>query len=152
MHHASPVPDDETSPTIQQSPPPPPPPEYAHSGRGGAGNWYSPREERQQLSTVTRPIEGRDRAAILPCSTTSSHPNRNTTRDGTESGHVPIRARGRGGAGNFEYQRQLDEQRRRASEEMQEMQEMTSATINDRVVMDVERGLIPPARVFLGRS
>ena len=93
-------------------------------------------------------MEGRDRAAILPSST------RTTTGDGTQPGHVPTtRAGGRGGAGNFEFQRQLNEQRRRASEkEMQEMQGMTSATIDDRVAMDVERGLIPPARAFLGRS
>lgn len=97
-------------------------PDYAHSGRGGAGNWYSPPdlEKTGNFSSDTgRPI-------VSPSTKAAGYS-------------------GRGGAGNFNSK---DQEIRRLEEERlaQEARSKREAEI----VKDVETGLKPPEKAHLG--
>jgi hypothetical protein len=95
------------------------PSEYAHSGRGGAGNWYTPEEV--DLNKQSDP----------PAST--------ATRTPQLSGKF-----GRGGAGNYstEFAEKQREQQERILREKEEK-------VNAQTAKDVELGLKMPERAHL---
>jgi hypothetical protein len=96
-------------------------------GRGGAGNWFSPKE---LVST------GSFSSAEAPTSPKAQAPG-DKELVGNESRH-----RGRGGAGNFLWTQEDEERARRENQDKEiELKEM--------VVKDVERGLARPDRAFL---
>ena len=93
--------------------------EYAYSGRGGAGNWYSPKEVQQTSSAKS--------AASI--ATKSSPPAQNPFF-------------GRGGAGNYNSQ---DSER----DIQQQVVAAAKTRREEEVVTEVEMQLMPPARVYL---
>lgn len=84
--------------------------QYAHKGRGGAGNYYSPRDLKSAGSFHDTEVQ---HSASVP-------------RDNTAS-IEPVRKYGRGGAGNMTFGVTEDEERairRRTEEELQRKQEL----------------------------
>ncbi|KAF2415964.1 hypothetical protein EJ08DRAFT_703765 [Tothia fuscella] len=113
--------------TSNQEPSQTTPQDYAHMGRGGAGNWFSPKE----LSTTGTFITPTD-------PTTSTKADKSTEAEiVTETRH-----RGRGGAGNFIWS-QEEEERRKRGEETKEIE------LKDMVARDVEMGLQRPGKAVL---
>lgn len=101
--------------------------QYAHSGRGGAGNWYSPKE----LSETGKFVTATDPATAIKAAKSTE------AEIVTETRH-----RGRGGAGNFIWS-QEEEEKRRAGEEGREIE------LKEMVARDVEAGLERPGRAVL---
>ena len=102
-------------------------PDYAHTGRGGAGNWVAAPELRESevYTARTIPLD-----AIAPAATPKSK---------------PTEYYGRGGAGNIV--KGDEEKRRKANEEkMIDARRRREAE----VVRDVEMGLKPPEKAYLG--
>ncbi len=104
------------------------PAEYAHTGRGGAGNWYSPRQTENQ---------GRPSG------------DRNIDPTAVSDAELKSRPGGRGGAGNIEFGRQVEERRR--TEPGKESQ-ANQTELHERIAHDVESGLAMPEKAFLGRQ
>ncbi len=133
-----------------------PPPDYAHSGRGGAGNWFSPREEiekqGQQEGQEMKPME-KDRPGKTSSPSTPSSSTSSTTSPTMGRREIKFRPGGRGGAGNIEYGRQIQEQRRREAERAaNKNQGKKDVEISQQVVVDVEAGLTPPPKARLGKD
>ena len=95
-------------------------PDYAHSGRGGAGNWYSPPALEK---------EGTFQSLI-----------RTPTKDSTNAG---AGYRGRGGAGNYNA---LDESVKKEAEQRAAEE---ARLREEEVVRDVELGLQQPEKAYL---
>lgn len=94
-------------------------------GRGGAGNWYSPKDLSQtgNFETPTEHTAGEARAGDKDAASESRH-------------------RGRGGAGNFIWTAEDEERAKNGKEAMEiELKEM--------VAKDVEEGLAKPDRAFI---
>lgn len=89
-------------------------------GRGGAGNWYSPKELSQTGNFET-----------------SSQSTASEKDAGTET-----RRTGRGGAGNFVWDDEESEKNRQQKEE-------TEIELKDMIAKDVEAGLPRPDRAFM---
>ncbi|PNS16015.1 hypothetical protein CAC42_4416 [Sphaceloma murrayae] len=113
-----------------------PPAQYAHSGRGGAGNYYSPQElsKTGQFEGGTAGLE----EASIPTSAASKI-------------QAKIQAtlpayRGRGGAGNYETSAadSAEAARSKAVEEEKEEQK-----IRESIAKDVETGLAKPQKAKL---
>jgi hypothetical protein len=103
------------------------PQEYAHMGRGGAGNWFSPKDLNESGNFVTTD----DPSATAKAEKVAQ------TEIVSETRH-----RGRGGAGNFIWSQEDEERSKRESEDKEiELKEM--------VARDVEAGLSKPGRAFL---
>ncbi|KAI9882438.1 MAG: hypothetical protein M1823_005818 [Watsoniomyces obsoletus] len=143
-----------------------PPPDYAHSGRGGAGNWFSPREEIEKVGKEQemKPMEkdrvgkpsspGPNPGPSPLTSTTTSSPAKATP---TPSSPITVvrpefkfRPGGRGGAGNIEFGRQIAEQHRREKENRMQQGIKKDVEISQQVVVDVEAGLTTPPKARLG--
>ena len=99
-------------------------PDFAHSGRGGAGNWYSP-PDLQRTGNFTA-----DAARSIP------------SPDIRSAGYS-----GRGGAGNFSSK---DQEMRRQEEERLAGEARSKREAE--IVKDVEMGLKPPEKAHLGVS
>lgn len=131
-----------------------------HSGRGGAGNWYSPREEGStptstlpSSSTVssTTPNAGPSVAALI-----------NDSNDTEEKRSHGRTGGGRGGAGNIEFGRLMAERSEKDRERGTELREwrdgddddddreQEESRLRERVERDVEMGLPVPQKAFLG--
>ena len=93
--------------------------DYAHMGRGGAGNWYSPKELSETGKFETSNQQGP-----------------------VEKEPAETRRTGRGGAGNFVWDDEENEKTRQQKEEME-------IELKDMVAKDVEAGLPRPDRVFV---
>ncbi|KAF4549349.1 Hypothetical protein D9617_22g066950 [Elsinoe fawcettii] len=110
------------------------PAQYAHSGRGGAGNYYSP----QELSTTGR-FEGTAPGAEQPDATVSlkTQPKAQAT--------LPA-YRGRGGAGNYETSAadSAEIARIQAAQDEKEQEK-----IRQSIARDVESGLARPEKARL---
>lgn len=105
-------------------PTPIPPSEYVNSGRGGAGNFFSRKDE---IFAAGNAIPSDDRKPALRTNTVSE-----------------VRYSGRGGAGNYntaENERKKLEAEKQAEEARSQEYEMT--------VRDVELGLKPPEKAHL---
>jgi hypothetical protein len=101
--------------------------DYAHTGRGGAGNWFSPKDLNETGSFVTT-----DDPSVPAKAEKAAH-----TEIVSETRH-----RGRGGAGNFIWSQEEEERQKRESEDKEiELKEM--------VAKDVEAGLAKPSRAFM---
>ena len=103
---------------------------YAHSGRGGAGNWYSPS---QQRATGTYTSESSAAA-------TSTAAPANTRAPPTNFG-------GRGGAGNYNWERIEAEEKAKA--ERNETEKEKEFGVKKSVEEDVESGLRKPGQAHL---
>jgi len=117
------------SPSSQQQPPP----EYAHTGRGGAGNWIKPSE---LPSNPTLPTTSPNTPAPTPL---------------VESGIglvKPVFRGGRGGAGNYDWGAVEAEERKREEERAREEEE--GRRVVDGEVESALRGLRRPGRVVVG--
>lgn len=117
------------SSTIQtESPTPQQPPEYAHSGRGGAGNWYSPGELEKQGTFVSS--------------------DRNLWRIARPTGqnHTSVRFEGRGGAGNVSQGVEAEEKW------MESEGESRAAQVTEKVMKDLESALPPPRKAYLAQD
>ncbi|KAI8936702.1 hypothetical protein NX059_007094 [Plenodomus lindquistii] len=111
--------------------------DYAHMGRGGAGNWYQPAELSKE-GTFTQPAD----ATAIP---TGAKPQVSTPWH-PEGQEMPVARSGRGGAGNFVWK--SEEQARKAREE----EERRKEAVRQGVERDVEAGLAKPPGVLLGRE
>ncbi|KAI9837982.1 MAG: hypothetical protein M1819_006136 [Sarea resinae] len=100
--------------------------EYAHTGRGGAGNWVSEKELAEK-GTFTEAAEGTNPVA----------------ESGVEAGRG---YRGRGGAGNYEWAAAHGEEK---EEPERSAREAAAGRLNEKAVLDVEAGLTPPAPAHL---
>lgn len=96
--------------------------QYAYSGRGGAGNWYSPSDLSQQgkFSSTQHAATTSGSAVDLPSART-----------------------GRGGAGNFVWGAEKEREEQLAREREEEEKLKTQAAL------DVEKGLTKPESAFL---
>lgn len=106
------------------------PREYAHSGRGGAGNYYSP-ARLQQSGTFE---------------TTSGDEPKSSSGNST-----PARApyRGRGGAGNYVFAPDTDGSAQEAVERGRDQREREDKARGD-AARDVEASLAKPGRAYIG--
>ncbi|KAF2264883.1 hypothetical protein CC78DRAFT_532751 [Lojkania enalia] len=104
-------------------------------GRGGAGNWYQPKELSNE-GTFTQTSD----STALP---TTSTPNISTPWH-PENQQMPIARVGRGGAGNFVWQDEDKELERRGNEER------VKKGLEEKVERDVEAGLAKPRAAVLG--
>jgi hypothetical protein len=96
-------------------------------GRGGAGNWFSPKDLKETGDFVTTD----DASAPAKAEKLAQ------TEIVSETRH-----RGRGGAGNFIWSQEDEERSKRENEDKEiELKEM--------VARDVEAGLAKPGRAFL---
>ncbi|KAI9803667.1 MAG: hypothetical protein M1833_000579 [Piccolia ochrophora] len=102
--------------------------DYAHSGRGGAGNWFSPAAEAQTLPTTTTNTSSQA-AAPQPRAAP------------VERGYG-----GRGGVGNY-YAHHAGEERLRKEEE--EMAAVEGDKVRRKVEGEVEKGLQMPKQAVL---
>jgi hypothetical protein len=84
--------------------------DYAHMGRGGAGNWYEPKELSKE-GTFTQPAD----ATAIP---TSSKPQVSTPWH-PEGQELPVARSGRGGAGNFVWKSAQGEEEKREREDQE---------------------------------
>lgn len=107
-------------------------PDYLHTGRGGAGNWAHSR-------APSFPIADLD--SILPTSTSPpSSPRQTPTAPGTTAAYRG----GRGGAGNYSWEKAEEEERKRREEEEEKEEE-----VRKRVVDDVDMQLAKPGRAVV---
>ncbi|KAF1936701.1 hypothetical protein EJ02DRAFT_76229 [Clathrospora elynae] len=113
------------------------PQDYAHMGRGGAGNWYQP-TELQNEGTFTQPAD----STAIP---TSAKPQVSTPWH-PESQELPVARSGRGGAGNFVWK--SEDQARKEREEEEQRKE----SVREGVEKSVEAGLAKPPGALLGRE
>lgn len=111
------------------------PADYSHMGRGGAGNWYQPKEL-EQSGSFNQPPD----STTLP---TTSKPNISTPWH-PETQEMPVARAGRGGAGNFVWK---DEDKARRE---REQEERAREVVSDKVEKDVELGLQKPGAAVLG--
>lgn len=109
---------------------------YAHTGRGGAGNWYEPAKLAKD-GTFAAPV---DATALPP---TNAKPNVSTPWH-PESQQMPVGRAGRGGAGNFVWKDDEEEKRTREEEEK------LSEEVSESVERHVEAGLAKPPGALLG--
>jgi len=93
-------------------------------GRGGAGNWYEPKELAKTGTFETSPEQ---------TSIAGPPVDREVVSD--------TRRRGRGGAGNFVYEEE-DQGAKQKKEEME-------IELKDMVAKDVEAGLARPGRAYV---
>lgn len=110
--------------TVGPDPTPIPPSEYVNSGRGGAGNFFSRKDE---IFAAGNAVSSDDKSSLL---------TKNTLPE--------VRYSGRGGAGNYnmaENERKRVEAEKVAQEARSQEYEMT--------VRDVELGLKPPEKAHL---
>ncbi|KAJ4304710.1 hypothetical protein N0V90_000237 [Kalmusia sp. IMI 367209] len=108
---------------------------YAHTGRGGAGNWYAP-SQLEKEGTFTTPSD----ATALP---TTSKPQVSKPWH-PEGQQMPVARAGRGGAGNFVWGDGEEEKRKREAEVRKEEE------VSEGVERDVEAGLAKPGPAVLG--
>jgi hypothetical protein len=94
-------------------------------GRGGAGNWYSPKDLSQTGKFETSPEQASGEGKPIDQEMISD-----------------TRHRGRGGAGNFIWSAEDEEKARQEKQEME-------IELKDMVVKDVEKGLARPDRAFI---
>ncbi|PSN68021.1 hypothetical protein BS50DRAFT_572995 [Corynespora cassiicola Philippines] len=109
--------------------------EYAHTGRGGAGNWYQP-SELEKAGSFSQPAD----STAIP---TSSRPQISTPWH-PEGQELPVARAGRGGAGNFVWR---DESKEQAS---REAEEKVKDKVRGEAERDVEAGLQKPGAALLG--
>jgi hypothetical protein len=100
--------------------------QYAHTGRGGAGNYYSPQDLSQTGNFV-----GAQTSHILGDGTPA--PSDNTTRPAAAPAAAPPKT-GRGGAGNFDFG--INEAERKAARQYEEADRR-----QQRLKEDVEKGV-----------
>ncbi|KAF1843010.1 uncharacterized protein K460DRAFT_418149 [Cucurbitaria berberidis CBS 394.84] len=116
----------------------PPPQDYAHMGRGGAGNFYQPSTLVAQ-GQFTQPAD----STALP---TSAKPHISTPWH-PEGQEMPVARSGRGGAGNFVWKSDGAGNKEKVEDEERRREE-----VREGVERDVEAGLARPAGVVLGRE
>ncbi|KAF2139602.1 uncharacterized protein K452DRAFT_62745 [Aplosporella prunicola CBS 121167] len=145
-----------TSPTTTSTPQ-----EYAHMGRGGAGNYYSPATLAQTGATTDTTAHSTP-TAEPPLKDLSSSTSPNISSSGTTTTtpptsasasrpETPLARTGRGGAGNFVWgggSERSAERVRAQHEERKRREEEVRASVQ----ADVERGLPRPGRAFLGEG
>jgi len=125
--------------------------DYAHMGRGGSGNWYSPRtlgatgEFTSDAHGSAAPASDPRAPSPLPTGTGSA-PRAALTREPSEKVADPAlhnsRWAGRGGAGNFVWETEQEELRKKQKAERER-------GIQESALRDVERALPKPGRAFL---
>ena len=128
---SDPNPSSSTASTSQQ------PQDYAHTGRGGAGNWYQP-TALAQSGTFTSATD----ATAIP---TSSKPQVSKPWH-PETQELPVARAGRGGAGNFVWK---DEEKERVRKEEEERRK---EEVSEGVQRGVEEELKRPGQVRLGSA
>jgi len=111
--------------------------EYAHSGRGGAGNWFSP------TTLATAGQFASSNKAITSSSSSSQQPSGSpNTRLALVPAEQPSRQVGRGGAGNFVWETEAEQKAKADAIEK-------AYRIHDRVLKDVEAQIAKPGRAIL---
>ncbi|KAG8629420.1 hypothetical protein KVT40_003285 [Elsinoe batatas] len=110
------------------------PAQYAHSGRGGAGNYYSP-QELTKTGQFEATAPGTEQPEIPATSTSQSR------------AQVTLSAyQGRGGAGNYET---TAADAKEMSKTQAEQAEKEQEKIRETIAKDVESGLARPERARL---
>jgi hypothetical protein len=108
-------------------------------GRGGAGNWFQPKEL-QKDGTFTQPT---DSTAIPTTSTpqisTPWHP---------EGQELPVARSGRGGAGNFVWRSEEEIRREKEGRELDELKKRE--VVRESVERGVDEGLARPGKAVVG--
>lgn len=110
---------------------------YAHTGRGGAGNWYQPSQLAKE-GTFSSPSD----STALP---TANKPNVSAPWH-PDSQQMPVARAGRGGAGNFIW-KDPEEEKLKAEE-----QEKKKEDVSVEVEREVEAGLAKPGAALLGNA
>lgn len=111
--------------------------EWAHQGRGGAGNFFSPKELVQKGK-----FEGAQTSHVLGDGTPESV--KTTAESGTGSVSVAPAFRGRGGAGNYSFGPSEIEEKRTAEDE-----EAKKDWLRGQIEKGVEEGLARPEKAKL---
>ncbi|KAF4307885.1 hypothetical protein GTA08_BOTSDO03442 [Botryosphaeria dothidea] len=134
------------------------PQEYAHMGRGGAGNFYSPAAlaqtgtfEQPITSTTAEPpptpLENLDSSSGW-WNTATSAAAAATNGEG-EQQETPIARTGRGGAGNFVWGGGSERRAEQLRKEWGQLREKQK-DVESKVAEDVEKALPPPGKAWLG--
>lgn len=122
--------------------------QYAHTGRGGIGNWYSPKElkEKGHFSDAHRShILGDGTQAPADSTDSGAPPSYNTAAPSVET----TRTYGRGGAGNFSFGVSEGEERM-ARKRMQ--QEETKEKLKADIEKDVQDSLAMPEKAKISEN
>lgn len=120
--------------------------QYAHSGRGGAGNYYSPKElnAKGQFSDAHRShIIGDGTLAPSDSTNTSAPPSYNAVE---KARNEPTRTYGRGGAGNYSFG--VSESEERAARKRID-EEQKRERLREEIERGVEEGLAVPQQAKL---
>ncbi|KAH0542894.1 hypothetical protein FGG08_002754 [Glutinoglossum americanum] len=140
---------------------------YRNLGRGGAGNYYSKTDMEDVAKRIPQDLEAqnspREAAADdTPATQEYSHLGRGGAGNvalsalmekGTSSSSQPTMKSsqpnpmsGRGGAGNYRA-----EQKTLENERAEEEAEEARRRVQDEVKLDVEKGLMPPQKAYIGQ-
>jgi GTPase involved in cell partitioning and DNA repair len=117
------------------------PSDYAHMGRGGAGNWYQPTELQKEGTFSQAPD-----STVMP---TSSKPQISTPWH-PEGQEMPVARLGRGGAGNFFWT--SDEQVRKEMEERELDEQKKKESVSQEIERNVEAVLARPGAAKLSQE
>ncbi|KAK5125355.1 hypothetical protein LTR85_000464 [Meristemomyces frigidus] len=122
--------------------------QYAHMGRGGVGNWYSPKElkEKGHFSDAHRSHILGD-GTLPPADSTDSGapPSYNTAQPSTET----TRTYGRGGAGNYSFG--VSESEERAARKRMR-QEETKEKLKADIERNVQESLAMPEKAKISEK
>lgn len=111
-------------------------------GRGGAGNWYSPKDLNRTGQFVSSSAGENGQA------TTHTPIYKDAERNGGQQ-QLPTARLGRGGAGNMLWgaEETIDDRRRRERED-----EGKKEALREKVMHDVEAGLAKPGKAIIGED
>jgi len=137
----------EANPPSTATPVPAPPDQFAYSGRGGAGNYYSPAVLSQQGTFSTTPSTTASRSGQGDAATAIPAP---ASDSATASAAVPFA--GRGGAGNYSFsdERKLLEAEVNDGGDVSRNRDPDGMT--ELVELDVERGLAKPQQAHVNEA
>lgn len=120
------------------------PDQYAYSGRGGAGNYYSPAALSQQGTFSTTPSTAATSSSHSEAATAIPAP---ASDSASASASVPFA--GRGGAGNYSF----SDERKLLEAEVNDGGDVSrsrdSSGMTELVELDVERGLAKPQQAHV---
>lgn len=126
-----------------------PAPEYAHTGRGGAGNWIKPSEHAAPLPTTAADVG--QSATSSPASDRAAPHSHQTGGAGAAPLPKPSLRAGRGGAGNFDWgAAAAEEAERQRKEEEGRRAEEDGKKVVEEEVENALAGLTTPGRAVIG--
>lgn len=131
-----------------------PPQDYAYSGRGGAGNLYSPKHLDTTGTFTSSSVTDFDQISTPMQQIQDTNGRRPSVVSIQQSSTPPVRRVGRGGAGNYEYgqtqaKSQEVEEQQRAQTKREEIQSAVEQSIDEQLILP-PKARMPVAGVYRG--